>query len=98
MNILRNVVIGWLITCAAASALSLYVNYKELASGSSGAYDNGRLGSDTLNPISLGHLGVTLTLMAVHFFHRKAEIHLHYFFGVIRQRVPRRLILAHGYG
>jgi hypothetical protein len=54
--------------CLGASALALYVTYRELSLGISAAYSSGRIGSDTLNPVSLGHLGVSLSLLSIYYF------------------------------
>ena len=53
--------------CALATVGALYVNYRELSLGISSAYSTGRLATNTLNPVSLGHLGISLALLSVYF-------------------------------
>src|SRR5665213_594049 len=50
--------------CAGALAGALVANYIELSQGISDTYASGRLGTDTLNPISLGHLAVSVVLIS----------------------------------
>lgn len=57
--------------CVLALMGALYVTYVELSLGISDAYGSGRLGSETLNPISLGNLGVSLTLLSIYYFPRR---------------------------
>jgi hypothetical protein len=61
---LRTSAVVTLITSTVACLLALYVSYKALTIGVSGTLATGRLESETLNPISLGHLGVTTSVMA----------------------------------
>ena len=59
-----------LITATIATALALFVSYKALTSGVSATYATGRLETETLNPISLGHLGASTAILSFVFFAR----------------------------
>jgi O-antigen ligase len=56
--------------CVVASVLALYVSYQALTTGASPTYATGRLETETLNPISLGHLGASTAIMSFIFFRR----------------------------
>lgn len=54
--------------CAAATLSAIYVNYRQLSLGTSDAYSSGRVSTETLNAVSLGHLGISLALLSLYFF------------------------------
>lgn len=55
-------------TAAMASVLSLYSVYRDYISGNLFSLGVGRMSIETLNPISMGNLGVSLVILCIFFF------------------------------
>ena len=59
-----------LLASGLASVLAIYVSYIALTTGVSATYATGRLETETLNPVSLGHLGASTAILAALFLKR----------------------------
>lgn len=58
---------------AIACGLALYVNLQPVLSGASSVAGSGRMASETLNSISLGHLGASLAILCGYYLYEKSK-------------------------